>query len=77
MTTFAEHDTSRQLEELDEQRRSAWEDYRNSTADLAGTDYEDAELLSWERLQRRLDEVAGERDRLVAGVRGTSAGATS
>lgn len=66
MTTFAaDHDTSRQLEQLDERTRTAWEDYRASTSELAGPDYEQAELISWERLQRALGELAGERKRLV------------
>lgn len=66
MTTFAaDHDTSRQLEELDARTRTAWEDYRISISELAGSDYEEAELVSWERLQRALDEVASERERLV------------
>lgn len=66
MTTFAaDHDTSRQLEQLDERTRLAWADYRSSTSELAGTDYEEAELVSWERLQQALNEVAGERERLV------------
>lgn len=66
MTTFAaDHDTSRQLEQLDERARTAWEDYRASTSELAGTDYEQTELVSWERLQRALGELADERERLV------------
>ncbi len=67
MTTFAaDHDTSRLLEQLEERMRTAWEDYRTSTSELAGSDYEEAELVSWERLQRALTEVADERDRLAA-----------
>ena len=66
MTTFAaDHETSRQLEELDERMRTAWEDYRSSTTELAGTDYEETESASWERLQRELLELADERERLV------------
>lgn len=66
MTTFAaDHDTSRQLEQLDERMRTAWEDYRASTSALAGPDYEEAELVSWERLQRSLSELADERVRLA------------
>ena len=69
MTTFAaDHDTSRLLEELEERTRTAWQDYRASTSELAGSDYEEAELVSWERLQRALTEVADERERLVAGA---------
>jgi len=36
MTTFAaDHDTSRQLEQLDERTRTAWQAYRESTSTLA------------------------------------------
>lgn len=66
MTTFAaDHDTSRQLEELEERMRTAWEAYRTSTSQLAGSDYEEAELVSWELLQRALEELSDERERLV------------
>jgi hypothetical protein len=64
-TSAADHDTSRQLEELDERMRTAWEDYRSSTSALGGTDYEETERVSWERLQRELLELADERERLV------------
>ena len=75
MTTFAaDHDTSRQLEQLDERMRTAWETYRNSTSALAGSDYEEAELVSWEQLQRALHEVADERERLVAAAGSDSTG---
>jgi hypothetical protein len=75
MTTFAaDHDTSRQLEQLDERTRTAWEAYRSSTSALAGSDYEQAELVSWERLQRALEEVADERERLVTAAATAPAG---
>ena len=74
MTTFAaDHDTSRQLEQLDERMRTAWEAYRMSTSQLQGPDYEEAELVSWDRLQRSLEELADERERLV-GATSVSAG---
>jgi F0F1-type ATP synthase membrane subunit b/b' len=74
MTTFAtEHDTERQLQELDERTRTAWEDYRSSISELAGEAYEEAELVSWERLQRSLHELADERERLVGAVHGEDA----
>ena len=76
MTTFAaDHDTSRQLEQHDERMRTAWEAYRTSTSQLDGSDYEEAELVSWERLRRELDELADERQRLVgaAGAAGDAA----
>jgi len=74
MTTFAaDHDTSRQLEQLDERTRTAWEDYRTSTSTLAGPDYEETELVSWERLQRSLSELADERERLAGAIPAASA----
>jgi hypothetical protein len=75
MTTFAaDHDTSRQLEQLDERMRTAWEAYRTSTSQLEGPDYEEAELVSWDRLQRALDELADERERLVGAASAPPAG---
>lgn len=75
MTTFAaDHDTSRQLEQLDERTRTAWEAYRTSTSQLDGPDYEQTELISWERLQRELDELADERERLVGAAGASPAG---
>jgi hypothetical protein len=71
MTTFAaDHDTSRALEQLDARTREAWEDYRISLTELGGDEYEAAELVSWERLQQALQELADERERVVAGVHG-------
>lgn len=66
MTTFAaDHETDRQLRELDDRTRTAWQDYRSSITELAGVEYEDAELISWERLQQALHDVSAERQRLV------------
>lgn len=73
MTTFAaDHDTDRQLRELDVRTRTAWEDYRSSISELAGPEYEDAELISWERLQHELHELSAERQRLVGAAAGGS-----
>lgn len=78
MTAFAaDHDTSRQLEQLDERTRTAWEAYRTSTSQLDGSDYEEAELVSWERLQRSLEELAGERERLAGATSAAAGDATS
>lgn len=78
MTTFAaDHHTSRQLEQLDERMRIAWQAYRESTSTLAGSDYEETELVSWERLQRALEEVAHERERLTATTASASGGDVS
>jgi hypothetical protein len=37
--------------------REAWDAYRDSLRDLEGPDYEEAEGVSWERLQRALLEL--------------------
>ena len=64
-TSAADRDASRQLLELEERTRSAWEDYRSSVSDLAGSEYDETEPVSWERLQQALHDVADERERLV------------
>jgi hypothetical protein len=38
--------------------REAWSAYRESLQGLEGRDYEDAERISWERLQRALRTLA-------------------
>jgi F0F1-type ATP synthase membrane subunit b/b' len=76
-TVAADHDTSRQLEQLDERTRTAWQAYRDSTTTLAGSDYEEAESVSWEQLQRALEEVADERERLVGAGSAAPAGDVS
>lgn len=64
-TSAADRDASRQLLELEERTRTAWEDYRSSVSDLAGSEYDETEPVSWDRLQQALHEVADERERLV------------
>jgi hypothetical protein len=46
------HETERQIAE-----REAWADYRQGLRDLEGREYEEAERLSWERLQRALEDI--------------------
>ena len=73
MTTFAaDHETERLLRELDERTRSAWEDYRSSLRELSGAEYEEMELISWERLQEALHRVADERERVTGAARDAS-----
>jgi DNA-binding PadR family transcriptional regulator len=38
--------------------REAWEAYRESLRDLEGADYEEAERISWARLQGTLRELS-------------------
>ncbi len=70
-TSAADHDVGRAMRDLDERMRTAWEDYRSSISELDGSEYEETELVSWERLQQALNDVAGERERL-SGAAGAS-----
>ena len=54
MTTSATRQgTERRIAE-----REAWEAYRESLRDLEGADYEEAEHISWARLQGTLRELS-------------------
>ncbi len=66
-TSTADQETGQRLRELDERTTAAWKDYRGSLSELSGPEYEAAELISWERLQQALHELAGERERVAAG----------
>jgi len=46
--------------ELERRRAEAWNAYSEELRDLAGRDYEDAERVSWERLQRELRRIERE-----------------
>lgn len=66
MTTYISDQRARRLAELDARERQAWETYSESVRGLEGRDYEETEDQSWDRLQMKLRELAGERQ-LVAG----------
>ena len=57
----SDRDSSHQQSEFEDRTRRAWVQYRDSLKDLTGSDYEEAEDRSWERLQRRLAELEGQR----------------
>jgi signal transduction histidine kinase len=65
-TSPADRGENRELRELDERLRTAWEDYRSSISTLEGAEYEELEPDAWERLQRALHDLADERERLVS-----------
>jgi hypothetical protein len=46
--------------ELERRRAEAWIAYSERLRDLEGRDYEDAERISWERLQRELRSIERE-----------------
>ena len=54
MTRTAHHPES----DLTGAQRAAWDAYRDSLGDLQGKEYEEAELISWDELQRTLRELA-------------------
>jgi hypothetical protein len=65
VTAFTQEQATRKLAEIDVRKREAWDAYNESLRDLAGREYEDAEGRSWERLQKRLQELDGERQLVV------------
>ena len=67
MTAFTQEQATRKLEEIDVRTKQAWAAYNESIRDLAGREYEDAEGQSWDRLQKRLSELDGERQLVVGG----------
>jgi hypothetical protein len=58
---------TRKLTEIDARTKQAWATYNESLRDLQGREYEDAEGQSWDRLQKRLQELDGERQLVVGG----------
>jgi hypothetical protein len=54
------------LEELEDLERLAWTAYKESLRDLDGADYDIAEELSWDDLQRTLADLEAERGSLTA-----------
>lgn len=45
-------------QELERRVRNAWTGYSESLEGLEGREYDEAEAAAWDRLQRRLDELA-------------------
>jgi broad specificity phosphatase PhoE len=67
MTTYTSDQQAQRLAEIDFRTREAWADYTEELRELEGRDYEEAEDESWDRLQKRLKELDGERQ-LVEGT---------
>jgi hypothetical protein len=67
MTTFISDERAQRLAEIDSQTREAWADYTEELRELRGRDYEEAEDESWDRLQKRLKQLDGERQLVEAG----------
>ena len=67
MTALTHQQVTRKLSELDARTQQAWAAYNESLRDLQGREYEEAEGQSWDRLQKRLQELDGERQLVVGG----------
>jgi hypothetical protein len=67
MTTYISDQQAQRLAEIDIRTREAWSDYNDELRELEGRDYEEAEDQSWDRLQKRLKQLDGERQ-LVEGT---------
>lgn len=51
---------------LEARERAAWASYKDSLDGLEGADYDDAEVLSWARLQDELREIEADRAEALA-----------
>jgi hypothetical protein len=67
VTALTHEQVTRKLSDIDARTREAWAAYNESLRELQGREYEDAEGHSWDRLQKRLRELDGERQLVVGG----------
>jgi hypothetical protein len=67
VTALTHEQVTRKLTEIDARTKQAWAAYNDSLRDLDGREYEEAEGQSWDRLQKRLQELDGERQLVVGG----------
>jgi hypothetical protein len=67
VTALTHEQVTRKLSEIDARTKQAWAAYNDSLRDLDGREYEEAEGQSWDRLQKRLQELDGERQLVVGG----------
>jgi hypothetical protein len=67
VTALTHEQLTRKLDEIEARTKQAWAAYNESLKDLEGREYEDAEGQSWDRLQKRLRELDGERQLVVGG----------
>jgi hypothetical protein len=57
MATLSEQPVGTELARLEESEAKAWRIYSKSLEGLSGDAYEEAEGRSWDRLQRKLDQI--------------------
>lgn len=64
MAAVSEQPVTAELEQLEESEAKAWRIYSKSLEGLNGAAYDEAEDRSWERLQRKLGQIASRREEL-------------
>lgn len=69
MAAVSQQTAGAELDRLEESEAKAWRIYSKSLEGLAGSAYDEAEDRSWERLQRKLDQINSRRDELGASSR--------
>ena len=67
MTTYISDQQAQRLAEIELHTREAWTEYTDELRDLEGRAYEEAEDASWDRLQKRLKQLDGERQLVEGG----------
>lgn len=69
MAAVSQQPVRAELEQLEESEAKAWRIYSKSLEGLQGAAYDEAEDRSWERLQRKLGQIATRREELGASTR--------
>jgi hypothetical protein len=64
MAAVSQQPAGAELARLEESEAKAWRIYSKSLEGLNGAAYDEAEDRSWERLQRKLGQIASRRDEL-------------
>lgn len=64
MAAVSQQPVRAELEQLEESEAKAWRIYSKSLEGLRGAAYDEAEDRSWDRLQRKLDQIASRREAL-------------
>ena len=67
MTTYISDQQAQRLAEIDLHTRQAWAEYTEELRELEGRAYEEAEDASWDRLQKRLKQLDGDRQLVEGG----------
>jgi hypothetical protein len=66
MAAVIQEPVNTELAQLEESEAKAWRIYSKSLEGLNGSAYDEAEDRSWDRLQRKLGQIASRREALGA-----------